>query len=312
MIPYYTTIDTVAFQINCSNDSYIQREILYDYKEYLQRTFNPYIDPVEYSTGYGITSIEHKIYCNNRTVLSIQTGYSNYNYYLKIIVAGCSTYDSEVDSTSKQYLDATVAYFNHNRLPDVLGELDIAIDVPYVGFEHLLAICTTKTSGTLYHSLQEPQLYENETHYVEKFESDAAKNAATKRAYFYNKTIKELRKHNHNIGCQLQRFEVKLQSNFFNRYGLDMAAIEQALNKYHFLYFENLNDKYNIIDRYSNYSVVTKREIQRMGLERYRLHFDMEYINDFLYGLQYLTFDDLPAHFSSSYCNHIQNRNLIY
>ena len=293
MISYYTTIDTVAFQINCSNDNRIQREILYDYKEYLQRTFNAYVDPVEYSTGLD-RRIEHKVYCNNRTVLSIQTGYSNNNFYIKIIIAGLSTYDHTVDKTSNEYLLATVAYLGSNKyLKFSMAELDIAIDVPYVGFEHLLAICTTKTSGTLYHSLQEPQLYENETHYVEKFENKYAMDMATKRAYFYNKTIKELRKHNHNIGCQLQRFEVKLQSNFFNRYGLDMAAIEQALNKYHFLYFENLNDKYNIIDRYSNYSVVTKREIARMGMNQFRLYPNLEHINNFLYYIQNTTFNDL-------------------
>lgn len=291
MISYHTTIDTVAFQINCSNDNYIQREILHNYKEYLQRTFNAYVNPVEYSTGLD-TRIEHKVYCNNRTVLSIQTGYSNNNFYIKIIIAGLSTCDHAVDKTSDEYLKATAAYLNFHGISFTLAELDIAIDVAYVRFEHLLAICTTKTSGTLYCDLQEPQLYENETHYVEKFENKYAMDMATKRAYFYNKTIKELHKHNYSIGHQLQRFEVKLQSNFFNRYGLDMAAIEQALSKYHFLYFENLNDKYNIINRYSNYSVVTKREIARMGMNQFRLYPNLEYINNFLYHIKNTTFDD--------------------
>src|SRR5574344_1899847 len=143
MISYYTTIDTVAFQINCSNDNRIQREILYDYKEYLQRTFNAYVDPVEYSTGLD-RRIEHKVYCNNRTVLSIQTGYSNYNYYVKIIIAGLSTYDYVVDKTSDEYLLATVAYLGSNGINFTLAELDIAIDVPNVRFEHLLAICKSK------------------------------------------------------------------------------------------------------------------------------------------------------------------------
>lgn len=285
MIPYHTTIDTIAFQINCGRDNFIQREIKDEYTDYLQRTFNSYVDSVEYSTGFD-TRIEHKIYCNNRTVLSIQTGYSNHNFYIKILVAGLSTYDYTVDKTSQEYLWATVAYLRSNDLNFSMAVLDIAIDVPHVNFEHLLAICTTKTSGTLYHALQEPQLYENETHYVEKFENEAAKHTATKRAYLYNKTIKELKKHNHNIGYELQRFEVKLQSNFFNRYGLDMAAIEQALSKYHFLYFENITDKYNIINRYCNYSIVTKREIERMGLNQFRLYPNLEYINNFLYYIK--------------------------
>lgn len=306
MITYHTHIDTIALQINCNDDYLLQRDILHNYKEYLQRRFNHYIDAVEYNTGYD-TRIEHKMYCNNRTVLSIQTGYSNSNYYVKIIVAGCSTYDEVVDNTSYAYLWATVDYVHSNNLRFNIAELDIAIDVPYVKFEHLLSICTTKTSRTLYHSLQEPQLYENETHYVEKFTSDAAKYAATKRAYLYNKTIKELQKHNYDIGYELQRFEVKLQANFFSTYGLSIAAIEQALSKYHFLYFEDLNDKYSIIDRYSSYSVVTKREIDRMRLNQFRLYPNLEYINNFLCSIKNSTLDNITSHksqYKSQYKSH--------
>ncbi len=133
MIPYHTIIDTIAFQINCNRDSLMQREILHDYKEYLQRIFKSYVDSVEYSTGFD-TRIEHKVYCNNRTVLSIQTGYSNHNFYVKIIVAGLYTYDKVVDKTSEEYLWTTVAYLKSNHLKFSMAELDIAIDIPHVNF----------------------------------------------------------------------------------------------------------------------------------------------------------------------------------
>ncbi|PNV82253.1 MAG: hypothetical protein C0627_11090 [Sulfurimonas sp.] len=99
--------------------------------------------------------------------------------------------------------------------------------------------------------------------------------------------------HNNNIGYDIQRFEVKLQSKYFHKYGLDISSIEHTMSKYHLLYFENLSDKNKIIDRYNSYSKVTQREIGRMGLEKYRLYPNMEYINYFLYYLQTITMEDL-------------------
>ncbi|PNV82254.1 MAG: hypothetical protein C0627_11095 [Sulfurimonas sp.] len=186
MLPYSTThIDTLSIQINCSRDNNKQREILLGIKEHLKVMFNPYIDPVEYKAGFD-TRIEHKVYCNNRTVLSIQTGFSNNNYYVKITFAGLQTYDYLVDNTSYQYLWTIAAYINSNQLGLNITELDIAIDVPNVSFNDLIAFCSSHTSRTVYHGLGEIQIYDDETSYVEKFKNRIAASVAIKRAYLYN------------------------------------------------------------------------------------------------------------------------------
>ncbi|MEA3512066.1 MAG: hypothetical protein U9R37_00545 [Campylobacterota bacterium] len=292
MIPYTTYIDTIAIQINCRSDSNKQREILLGIKEYLRSMFNAYIEYIEYKVGFD-TRIEHKVYCNNRSVLSVITGFSNNNYYLKITFAGLSTYDTLVDDTSYIYLFNVVAYINSNQLNLSISELDIVIDIPNVSFDNLLTFCSSHTSGTQYHDLGEIQLYDGETNYIEKFKDRYAASVAIKRAYLYDKRVKELNEHNYDIGYEVQRFEVKLNSRYFNKYGLDISTLEHTLSKYHLLYFENIIDKYNIINRYNNYSKVTKREIGRMDLEQYRLHPDMDYINTFLFYIQTITMDDL-------------------
>lgn len=295
MIPYYTTlIDTIAIQINCNSDNSKQREILFNIQGYLRNMFNAYFDAVEYKVGFDIR-IEHRVYCNNRTVLSIQTGFSNGNYFIKIIFAGLATYDYEVDNTSYHYLCAVMAYINTHKLLFKLAELDIAIDVANIHFEQLLALCSSHTAGTQYHDLGEIQIYDGETCYIEKFTNEYSTYLAIKRAYIYNKRVKELNEHNYDIGYEVQRFEVKLQPKYFNKYGLDIGYIEHTLSKYHLLYFDNIVEKQYIIDRYNSYSKVTQREIDRMGLEKYRLYPDMEHINTFLYYIQNMTMDDLSS-----------------
>lgn len=289
---YTTQIDTVAIQINCVDDSFMQRDVVAGLIEFLQIHFNSYIATERHSVG-AVDKVEHKLYCNNRIVFVIQTGFSHGVFFVKIRFAGLATYDSVVDNTSINYLWAVVAYINTNKLLFNLSELDIAIDVSNVEFDQLLPICTSKTSGTLYFGLQEQQRYSNETHYVEKFKNKSEMDMATKRAYLYDKTLKEWNEHKNDIGYQVNRFEVKLQANFFNRYGLDIVAIESALNKYHFLYFDFILDKYDAIDRYNSYARFTNREIERMGLDQYRLYPDMVYINSFLSILHYATLDDL-------------------
>lgn len=292
MIYYTTEIDTISLMITTGNDTHVQHLILQDIIQFLRDAFNAYIDSVEYYAGFD-RRIEHKIYCNNRTVLSFSTGFTHGEYFIKIKFAGLKTYDHIVDNTSTNYLFAIMAYLNGKLINWKLSALDLAIDVSHVAFNQLLAICTQHTSGTRYHDLDEVQRYDNETTYIEKFESTEASERATKRAYFYNKTIKELVKHDFNIGFPLHRFEVKLQSDYFNKYGLDISTIEQTLNMYHFMYFDFVDDKNAVIQRYSDYSKVRKREIERMGLENHRLHFDMEYIYHFINILTHITLDDL-------------------
>lgn len=298
MILFYTTkIDTIAIQIYCDTDS-IQRDTVEGLIEFLQIYFNSYIVTERYSVG-AVDKVEHKLYCNNRTVFTIQTGFSHGVYYIKIIFAGLSTYDPIVDQTSIKHLWVVMGYINTFKLPYNLAELDIAIDIPHVDFNQLLVFCSSHTAGTQYHALGESQHYDGETYYIEMFANEYGMYIAIKRAYLYDKRTKEFRKHNFDIGYEVQRFEVKLQSKYFNRYGLDINHIQETLNKYHLLYFDSPVDKQYIIDRYNSYAKVTQREIGRMGLEQYRLYPDMEYINTFLYHLQTITLDDLNSPYAA-------------
>lgn len=277
---HYTFIDTIGFRINCSSDIQ-QRDRLHNLLTYLKEEFYIYIDAVAYSVGFD-TRIEHKIYCNNTTVLSFTTGYSNNNYYINIRFAGLKSYHVLIDNVSNYYLHVIVSYLNYYQIGFKLSELDVAIDVHYFPFENLLAICTTKTSRSIYHELDEVQRYNGETTYIEKFTSADTIDTALKRAYLYDKTKKEAATRNNNMDIPVVRFEVKLQSSYFNKYGFDLNKLNETLNMYHLLYFHDRDNKYALIDRYNSYSVVRKREINRMGLEQVRLHFNTSYIRDFI------------------------------
>jgi len=286
-LKYTTEIDTLALQLNFKTD-HEQRIILQDIFNHLRYTFNSYIDAVNHTVG-SITKIEHRIYCNNRTVLSFITGYSHNNYFIKIKFAGLKTYDVAVDDTSLNYLYVIVAYLNTKGFSWNLAELDIAIDIPYVNFDNLLAICTSKTA-TQYHILGEIQRYDGETTYIEQFNTEHSKNTAIKRSYLYNKTLKEQNVHNHILGFNLQRFEVKLQAPYFTRYGFDIDMIIKTLDKYHLLYFNNIDEKNALIIRYNNHrSGIKQREIQRWQLDRYRLYYDVNHIHHFIHMLTTIT-----------------------
>ena len=281
MIPLHITeIDTIVMKIDFINDS-IQRKRLAELLDYIRTVLNHFIDPVEYDIGFD-KRIEYKVYCNNRTVVSFKTGYSNKNYYIIIKFAGLKSYDAVVDSMSLDYLLVIAAYLKTKTIIWQIIELDLALDVFHVNFENLLPICTSHTSRTQYHSLDEIQLYHNETRWIEKFETGVSMNNAVKRAYLYHKTLKEQTVHNNILGNTIQRFEVKLQSGHFHKHGFNIEALASSLNMYHLLYFSRISDKYALIAKYNSYQSVRKREIERMNFKEYRLHFDFEYINNFI------------------------------
>jgi len=290
-ITYTTEIDTLSLQLNFYNNDE-QRIVLQNILDYIRRYFNAYIDQVSYTVGFD-ERIEHKIYCNGRTVVSFMTGYSHNIYYIKIRFAGLKTYNTVVDDKSNYYLMAIVAYLNTHSIIWSFAELDIAIDMIDVNFNNILAVCTTKTSRTQYHRLGEYQIYAGTT-YIEKFKDANSKTTAIKRSYLYNKSIKEFEVHNYNIGCDLQRFEVKLQAPYFLKYGLDMNAIESTLNMYHIMHFEDIYEKNNLINKYNNHkSPIRKREIERWNFEKNRLYFDLNVVNDFFIFLRSIDNDFL-------------------
>ena len=64
----------------------------------------------------------------------------------------------------------------------------------------------------------------------------------------------------------------------------------KTLDKYHLLYFNNINEKHALILRYNNHrSGIKQREIQRWQLDRYRLYYEVDYIRHFIYILTTIT-----------------------
>ena len=84
----------------------------------------------------------------------------------------------------------------------------------------------------------------------------------------------------------LTRFELKLQKLFFLNNELNFKTIINALDRYTVMYFESNIDKELIINKYNSYSRVSKRDIARMGLDKYRLKPDIVKIERFINNLK--------------------------
>jgi hypothetical protein len=101
-------------------------------------------------------------------------------------------------------------------------------------------------------------------------------NYYSQRAYVYNKAKKE------KLFYPLTRFELKLQKSFFLNNELDSRIIVKALNRYLVMYFKNIEEKEKVINKYNSYNRVSKRDIDRMNLDRYRVNLDVKKISNFL------------------------------
>jgi hypothetical protein len=48
------------------------------------------------------------------------------------------------------------------------------------------------------------------------------------------------------------------------------------------MYFKNIEEKEKVINKYNSYNRVSKRDIDRMNLDRYRVNLDVKKISNFL------------------------------
>ena len=78
---------------------------------------------------------------------------------------------------------------------------------------------------------------------------------------------------------------MKLQKSFFKN-DLDFETIVNALNRYTVMYFQNIYEKNMIVDKYNSYSRISRRDIERMGLEKYKLKPDVVKIERFIENLK--------------------------
>lgn len=279
---YETHIDTVTVQIDCDN-SVMQQMLLKELLGYIN-TFGLYTGSkdVNENKATDIIKVEYALYANNSTLLTINTGSfrtiinARYviKYYVSVKLAGLKSYNEDSDRQSNDILMLLCAYLNSNQIVFKFAELDVAIDAN-IPFEHMVAVCTKKTPKTNYWEFGEQKVYENQTTYIEKIEKSKL-NKAILRSYVYDKSLKE------GLPYNMTRFEIKLQSAFFNKYGFDINPIQNALNRYHVMYFEDLGLKNSKIDAYNHYQKPQKREIQRLGFEEYRLYPNVDYIASFI------------------------------
>lgn len=278
-VTYSTEVDTVSIQINCSSLEEQQGTSFM-----IARAIGIYNKVWIKDNAY---TKEREILFNNNRLGTIRLGMNpirnkftrqnNINYYIAVSFYGLKSYNRMLDNLSQGSLLATCGILNTFNIDYIFTELDVCLDMN-TKIDNVLAICTSKLPRTEYHNLNN-SFYNGDSVYIEKFTKDKL-NYYSQRAYVYNKARKE------NLKFPLTRFELKLQKSFFFSNDLDSKTIIDALNRYTVMFFPNIYEKSIVIDRYNSYSRISRRDIERMGLDRYRLKPDVVKIERFIDNLK--------------------------
>lgn len=276
---YSTEIDTVSIQIDCKSMaeqqeiSFMIARAIWEYSKVCikDNIFTKDRDILFNNNRLGIIRL------GMNPILNKFTRQYDTNYYVTVSFAGLKSYIGILDNLSNTCLLATVGILNTLNIDYKFTELDICVDV-HTKMQNILAICTTKLPRTEYH-LANHSFYNGDTVYIEKIlKSRLTYNS--QRAYVYDKSKKE------KLMFPLTRFELKLQKLFFLNNELNFKTIINALDRYTVMYFESNIDKELIINKYNSYSRVSKRDIARMGLDKYRLKPDIVKIERFINNLK--------------------------
>ncbi|MGD9623972.1 MAG: hypothetical protein AB7U51_04875 [Arcobacter sp.] len=272
---YSTEIDTVSVQVNCS--SLEEQKVI---------SFMVGRAVIEYNKVYlknNNFTKEREILFNNNRLGTIRLGMNpiwnkftrqyDTNYYVSISFYGLKSYIGILDNLSIGCLFSVCGILNTFNINYIFTELDVCLDIS-AKVDNVLAICIRKLPRTEYYQLGH-SFYNGNTVYIEKISKDRI-SFNSQRAYVYNKAKKE------NLKYPLTRFELKLQKSFFFNNELDSRTIINALSRYAVMYLPNIYEKSMIIDRYTSYSRISKRDIERMGLDRYRLKPDVTKIERFI------------------------------
>lgn len=276
---YSTEVDTVSIQVNCSSldeqqgISFMIGRAVIEYNKVCIRD--------------NILTKEKDILFNNNRLGTIRWGMiplwnkftrqHNINYYVVVSFYGLKSHIRILDNLSNGCLFAVCGILNTFNISYVFTELDVCLDIS-AKMDNILAICTTKLPRTEYHLINN-SFYSGDTVYIEKISKDRL-SYNSQRAYVYNKAKKE------KLSYSLTRFELKLQKIFFFNNNLDSKTIINALSRYTVMYFKNTYEKNIIVDRYNSYSRISKRNIERIGLDRYRLKPDIIKMERFINHLK--------------------------
>lgn len=229
--------------------------------------------------------IKYDVYFGGTIIFTIHSGFTSKAdsitgekglYYIRIRFAGLKSYIQRQDEASFNALLTICAWLNTTRTKYRMVELDVAIDT-HCSFDNILAICVNKSGKTTYNEIGHKQYYKGiPTTYIEKYGNEQEANDAVVRSYVYDKSFKEGL-----ISSKITRFELKLQNRFFLRYGFNTQSIINAMNKYYVMYFEYVKMKNQYIDLFNNFKI-TPKNIEILGLSKYRLHVNENIIKEFI------------------------------
>lgn len=199
--------------------------------------------------------------------------------------AGLKSYNYKKDNLMNKYLMMVISYLNLNFINfEVIG-LDLFVDVDKP-FENMFAFCNKKVGKVKYYKTLEKQ-YHFGTHYIEKF-NNTHKNVM-RRAYLYDKSLKE------NLFLPTTRFELKIQTRFFNRNKIDnffdkkifyTNLLNRLIESYHILYFRSIAIKNLELASYAFLEDnIRRRDIYKLFLNHYRIIPDISNVVDDLLNL---------------------------
>ena len=299
MIPFSVHLDNIKMQVEFC-DNLQQQSVVNGVINALCSTY-PFLHPT-YNINNNFKGLYvHAIYTGRRKVLEVKSGnyfIKDYNnkkipiYYVSIEIAGLHQY-SKSDEISHACLMRTVAYFNTYDIPFIYNGLDISVDM-LCDFNHTYAFCNMKSAGKKnYYKVYELQPYLT-TLYIEKYIN--THNHVMKRAQLYAKDAK-----NEYIDYLLARFELKLQTKLFSRHPFEFGMLQEQLDKYHILYFPTLQEKDAALSLYAQHEdSIRRRDLHKLGLDRYRILPDTSEIEQFLFKLYNVYESDLNLPINSA------------
>ncbi len=282
MIQFTVGIDTLKLQVEFYQAD-AQRAVLHDIATALKTTYS-YLHIGEGKIMKGL--LVREVHTAGAKILEIKSGsylrgsYRDTNrttvFYVSVEIAGLKSYNTKIDTISLNCLIRVCGFLNTNNLDFFYTGIDICVDMS-VPFNHTYAFCNKIAPRVKWYKVGDLQPYTT-THYIEKY--DHTHHNVMKRSYIYDKSKKQ------NINYPLTRFELKLQSRFFNRYHFGNDMLQQQLDKYHILYFPTLQEKDAALSLYAVHEdTIRRRDLHLLGLDRYRIYPDVSEINNFLFNL---------------------------
>lgn len=276
MINYTVSIDTLKLQIDfISSDK--QRDVMYDLVKALETTF-PFLKVIYDTKIRSTNTLTHTAYTGGAKILELTSGaykdiLKRTIYFITIEIAGLKQYHKN-DKIALDCLIRLVAFLNTREMSFEYTGTDIAVDM-MCQFEFAYAFCNKKAPRVQYYSVYEKQPYPT-TRYIEKYIN--THNQVMKRSKLYYKPSKDKY-----IAYPITRFELKLQSSFFNKYPYRSGMLQDELDRYHILYFPTLDEKDAALSIYAQHEdTIRRRDLHKLGLDKYRLYPDTSEIEWFL------------------------------